>query len=442
MLRYSFNCLQRGTSLGLQTSASFELQLLEVAVRGRKVFENSWNDKATIDEQVMFLEMLEEIQLWEETGCINFLVERARDLVVRMKDERCFHQRALAVYRDILRMRHSRTGTNCSSQQREGWVAGSLVPDRNTESSSSQTLMLDEKFDEVMNIEFPDTDNDESSISIEFCFRTSQGQPSRISCELTDKFNEVSGESVSIFKKPTVIDEGVITPFDLTPDELSDTDSSAENFTDEHQTLTLENTNTRCFQLSKRDEPPLQSVLKKTAEQNGSKVFSVRDDADEKIGIVDLQVPQLLGSVPGWDFKFLTWRTVDRITYRATSIADLRSKHNVLIEGSFRKRCRYRRWLRYYGFILDTGIMLYFREGVFKKVADFRNCSNVYLKVEQCSLNIKDLHLASRVTNWIIKFDSKKVCETWYEIIFKISKNAKNEVSELHDSLLATEYYI
>jgi len=133
---------------------------------------------------------------------------------------------------------------------------------------------------------------------------------------------------------------------------------------------------------------------------------------------------------------------VDRVTYRAKSIADLRAKHNVLIEGAFKKRCRYKRWQRYYGFILDTGIMIYFREGVFKKVADFRNCSHVSLKVEQCSLDIKDLHLGSRVTNWIIKFDSKKVSKTWYEIIVKISRNAKSEVSGLHDSLLATEYYI
>jgi len=59
--RNSFKSPERGTSLGLQTSASFELQLLEVAVRGRKVFENSWNEQATIDEQVMFLEILEEI---------------------------------------------------------------------------------------------------------------------------------------------------------------------------------------------------------------------------------------------------------------------------------------------------------------------------------------------------------------------------------------------
>jgi len=131
---------------------------------------------------------------------------------------------------------------------------------------------------------------------------------------------------------------------------------------------------------------------------------------------------------------------VDGVTYRAKSIADLRRKHNVLVEGPFRKRCRYHKWKSYYGFILDTGVMIYFREGVFKKVADFRKCSNVLLKVKQCSLTIEDLQLASTVTNWIMKFASKKACITWYEIIVKILTNDKIEVSGLHDSHLETEY--
>jgi len=441
--RSSFKSPERGTSLGLQTSASYELQLLEFACRGRKAFENSRNQKGTIDEQVMFLEILEEIQLWEKVGCNKLLVERARKLVVRMKDHRSFHQRALVVYRDILFLGHSRTDTNCSLQQREGWVTDTpdpLVRFRNTDSSSSQTLTLDEQFDDVMSLELPDTDDDESSISIEFCLRTSQGKSSRISCELTEEFDEVSGGSLSIFKQSTLADEVFITPLDFTPDKLPESYSNAGNFNKGDPTLTLENRNIRCIQLCLGDEPHPQLVLKKTIEQKESKEFSDRDGADEKIDLMDVQVPQQLGSFPGRDFKFLTWWTVDGVTYRAKSITDLRRRHNVLIEGAFRKRCRYHKWKTYYGFILDTGIMLYFREGVFKKVADFRNCSHVFLKVDQCSLNIRDLHLPSRVTNWNINFADKKVCKTWYEIIVKISGYEKTEIGGLQDSLLATEY--
>jgi len=436
--RSSFKSPERGTCLGLQTSDSYELLLLEVACRGRKVFESSWNQKATIDEQVMFLEILEEIQLWEKAGCNNLLVERARKLVVRMKDHGSFHQRALVVYRDILCLGHSRTNTNFSFQKREDWVTGTsdfLLPFRNTDSSSSQTLTLDE----VMSLEFPESDDDESSISIEFCSRTTEGQPTRISYELTDKFDEVSGESLTIFKKPTVTDEVFITPFDFTPDNSPEIDSNPENFDEEDSALTPENRCIRCIQLCSGDEPPQQSVLKKTIEHEDSKEFSDRDGADENIDLVDEQVSQQLGSFPGRDFKFLTWWRVDGVTYRTKSISDLRRKHNVLIEGEFRKRCRSRKWQTYYGFMLDTGIMLYFREGVFKKVADFRNCNHV-LKAEQCRLHIKDLHLASRVTNWILKFASKRVCQTWYEIIVKISRYGKTEVYGLHDSLLASEY--
>jgi len=334
--RYSLKYPERRKSLGLQTCASFELQLLEVAVRGRKVYENSWNDQATIDEQVMFLEILEEIQLWEKIGCNKLLVERARNLVVRLKDPRSFHQRALVVYRDILCSSSSPTGTISSLQQREEWGTdppGSLVPYRNTESSYSQTLTLDEKFDEVMNLEFPDSDDDESSMSIEFYLRATQGEPGRISREQTEKFSEVSVERLSIFKKPTMIDH-------FTPGELSETISNAENFWDEDSTINLENRYIPCMQLCLGDESPPELVLKKTIEQKESKEFSDRDGADEKIDMVDVQAPQLLGSFPERDFKFPIWWTVDGVTYRAKSIADLRSKHNVLIEGAFRKRCR------------------------------------------------------------------------------------------------------
>jgi len=342
-IRYSLKSPERRTSLGLQTCASFELQLLEVAVRGRKVFENSWNGQATIHEQVMFLEILEELRLLEKVGCDKLLVERARNLVVRMKDHRSFHQRALVVYRDILCLSNSRTGTNSSLQQREEWgrdAPGSLIPHRNTESSSSESITLDEKFDEVMNLEFPDSDDDDSSMSIEFFLRATRGEPGQIFCEQTEKFNEVSVERLSIFKKPTMIDEAFATPFDFTPDELSETDSNAENFSDEDPTSNQESRRIPGIQLCLGDEPPPQSLLEETIEQKESKELSDTGGADEKIDFVDVQVPQLLGSFRERDFKFpISW-TVDGATYRAKSIADLRSKHNVLIEGAFRKRCR------------------------------------------------------------------------------------------------------
>jgi len=132
----------REMSLGLLTPISFELQLLKLAVRGRKVFEGTWNKNATIGEQVMFLEILQEIKLWENDGCSKLLLERARNLVVRMKDHRSLHQQALVVYRDLLNLRNSRTCTaDCSSfQNREGGntdFPGSLTRHRNKVSDPS-----------------------------------------------------------------------------------------------------------------------------------------------------------------------------------------------------------------------------------------------------------------------------------------------------------------
>jgi len=439
-LRYSFKYPERGASLGLQTSASYELQLMEVAVRGGKVFENTWNERATIDEQVMFLEILQEIQLWEKAECNALLVERARNLVVRMKDNKSFHRRALVVYRDILCSRHSPKGTDCSLSGRKAWIMdthGSLSPDRNKVRRSKEAFTLDEKFDQAMSIEFPVTDDDESSTSSLNCSRTVSGEPSQTSCELISKYNDVSGESLSIFKKPPVID--VITTFEFSPGELSEFDSSVENYEDEDLAIYLENINIRYTQLCLGDGslPPL--ILRQSIEQKESKEYSDREIADEKTDLQDGKSPQLLGS-PGKDLKCLIWWTVDRVTYRAKSIDDLRSSHNVLIEGTFKKRCRSRRWRSYYGIVLDSGIMIYFRNGVFKKVADFRNCTHLSLKAEQFRLKIENLRLGSRVTNWILKFSCKKTCKTWHEIVVKISRNEKTEVSGLNDALLASEY--
>jgi len=438
--RYSLKYPERGASLGLQTSASFELQLMEVAVRGGKVFENTWNEQATIDEQVMFLEILQEIQLWEKAECNTLLVERARNLVVRMKNHRSLHRRALVVYRDILCSRHPPKGTDCSLQGRKAWMMdtpGSLLPDRNKVRGSSQARTLDEKFDWAMSIEFPVTDDNESSTSSLQCSRSVSGEPSQTSCEVISKFNEVSGDSLSIFKKPAVTD--VMTPFDFSPGELSEIHSSVENYEDEELAISLENINIRYTQLCLGDESLPCVLMRQSIEQKESKEYSDRELSDEKTDLLDGKNPQLLGS-PDKDVKCLMRWTVDGVTYRAKSIDDLRSSHNVLIEGTFRKRCRSRRWQSYYGIILHSGIMIYFRKGVFKKVADFRNCSHVSLKAEQFRLNIENLRLGSRVTNWIIKFSSKKICKLWYEIILKVSRNEKMEVSGLHDALLASEY--
>jgi len=435
---HSYTLPERVKSLGLQTPISFELKLLEAAVKGRKIFESTWNEKATIYEQVMFLEILQEINVWEKDGCCKLLQDRARNLVVRLKAHKNLHQKALVVYRDFLNPKGSPTSTEYSiSQHREvKKMVSSAVPYQNELIGSSQLLTLDEKFDVVMGVEFPDTDEDGSSISKGPCSRRTPGETSP-SCELISSDGERFAESLSVFRKPPMIDEAVVTPWNFTLKELSGTDSKTRKSEGEVKSLSVANQDIRFSKVCLDDKPLPQSVLNKCFEQKESNEFSCGNDEDENMDFEREQHYQVLGNFPQKDFKFLLCWVVDTVTYRAKNPADLRNKHNVLVEGEFKKRCRSRRWRKYYGFILDTGVMIYFRKGVFKKVADFRNSTRILQKVKQCNLDIRDVYLASKPTSWSLQFDSAKICKVWHKIILKISQNNINKIDELQRSFVS-----
>jgi len=428
----------RGKCLGLETPLSFELKLLEVAVRGKKVFEGTWNEEATIYEQVMFLEILQEINLQEKEGCSKLLLDRARNLVIRMKAYKSLHQRAMVVYRDFLNLRGSLTSTEYSSShphEVKGKVSSAEAYE-NEQSKSFKMSTLDEKFDEVMAMEFPDTDWDESSVSRGPTLRKTPGETS-LSSEIL--FDEAFSESLSIFKKPTLADEAVSTPYNFTLEELSGIDSKKKKTEGKVKSLTPA---IQEIQVLVIDKPSTHSVLSKCFEQKYSKELSRGDDENDNMDFVCKQDSQVQCNIPQKDFKFVLYWVVDSVTYRAKNIVELRSKHNVLIEGKFKKRCRSRRWRNYYGFILDTGVMIYFQKGVFKKVADFRNSTRILQKVTQRTLDICNVYLASKATSWSLQFDSAKICKVWHKIILKISQKKRNEINGLQDSFVSLSEYI
>jgi len=78
--------------------------------------------------------------------------------------------------------------------------------------------------------------------------------------------------------------------------------------------------------------------------------------------------------------------------------------------------------------------MIYFNKDVFKQVADFRKSTVTIPNGKQVRLNIHDVHVASRVTNWQLKFDSAKQLDTWCETILKFSKGMKTEIDEIQES--------
>jgi len=194
---------KRRTSLGLLTSTSFELGLLEVAVKGKKTFETLWNKERAnynVNEQIIFLEILQEIKLWEKDGNSKLLVERARNQVVRIKNHKSLHNRALLVYRDFLNLSLSRDGvefgcTEC--QARESKDCPISLDDVN---STSQVLTIDEKLDDVVqSIKFREPLQEGTPTAKETSSRTPQGEPSgSSSCGIVSMFGDVSCSSTLI----------------------------------------------------------------------------------------------------------------------------------------------------------------------------------------------------------------------------------------------------
>jgi len=418
------------TSLGLSTTATFELQLLEVAVKGKKAFESCLNKESPswdIDEQVMSLEILQEIKLWEKDENCNLLLERARSLVVRMKDHRSVHQRALLIYRDFLNVSLTRSResieTSSQCQTRESTELTSTTERVSREySNSSQVQTLDEKLDEMLSIELPETVDEEPSIHIEYCSKA-QGEPSGSygsSCEVLSIFDGASCEEISIFEKPKETDEGVVTPgarfFEklLTAEESEGCDSI----------LTLGSRDSRWSKVCSKLTPGVRE----------DECYSW-DVTDVKIDLSYEQTSKTLRDFPANDFKNPIEWTIDGITYEAKSVSELRSKYDVVMEGVFKKRYKCHTWRSYYGFFFNTGVMIYFKKDVFKKAADFRRSTVTIPKGKQLRLNIHDLHVASRVTNWQLKFDSANHFNSWCETIVKFSKGLQNETDGIRQSL-------
>jgi len=425
---------KRRLSLGLLTPTSFELRLLEVALKGKKAFENLWNKESAnydVSEQIMFLEILQEVKLWENDGNSKLLVERARNQVVRTKDHKSLHNRALLVYRDLLNRSLSRdiiefSDTQCRARESYEHPAA-LVRESHHVNSLSQVLTIDEKLDDVQSIKFREPME-------ESCLRTPQGEPSASSSfELISMFGDGSCSS-SIFENPTELTEGA-TPGTRTSKKLSEMVRSSDKNEGEDSISSQDNKNNPSSQLGLKDMRRSWSALKKNLARRATTEFPIRDKADLKIDFSEKQAPQVLSNFPGEDFKCPIWWTVDKVTYEAKSIADLRRKHYILIEGSFRKRCITRTWRHYYGFFLDPGVVIYFRKGVFKKAADLRNSTLNLPNDKPCRLDIRDVIIASSLSNWLLKFDSAKHRDAWYEMVEKICKGQKDKINDLEQSL-------
>jgi len=77
------------------------------------------------------------------------------------------------------------------------------------------------------------------------------------------------------------------------------------------------------------------------------------------------------------------------------------------------------------------GVVIYFRKGSFKKFADLRNSTPSLQKDKPCRLDIRGVIIASNANNWLLKFDSRKHRDAWYETVKKITKVHKDKMNDL-----------
>jgi len=424
---------KRGTSLGLQTPTSFELQLLELALKGKRAFEAHWAKHGTkydVDEEVMCYEILQEIEIWERDENVKLLQERARKLVVRMKDTN-LHERAKVVYRDFLDIdrspredldtnlppvlqRYSVTlsdkvrGSTSSSQarQRESVECSSQIPD--IELSIFQVPSgTDEKLDvdKWVNTELPLSNEEDSSTAPKEVTQKLEGEPS-----IPSTSGDVSCEVLDIFDKPAETNEGC----KITRDE----EDLIFRISINHELSDGESIY------------PIVDTM--TPGSEGS--YQIEGMDDNKIDLCldenPWELAAQLGNFPAKDFQAsIKWK-VDKTIYKAKNLADLRSEHDVLVEGSFRKRCRTKIWRDYYGFFLATGVMIYFRREVYKKVADFRRCTVSMQNSKRYRLVVQDVYIENKKTTWPLEFSSTRHLTTWYKTIARFSKGFKNDISE------------
>jgi len=429
---------KRGTSLGLQTPTSFELKLLEVALKGKRAFEAhkaKQVSKYDVDEKVMCYEILQEIEIWESNENVKLLQDRARKLVVRMRDTN-LHKRALVVYRDFLDIdrsprqdldinpppvlqRYSVTlsdkvpGSTSSSQarQRESVECSSQIPD--IELSNAQVpSTTDEKLDvdKWVNTELPLSNEEDSSTAPKEVTQKLEGEPS-----IPSTSGDVSCEVLDIFDKPAETHEGCkITRDD---EDLIFHISINHELSDEESIYPIVDTMTPGSEYSLQIEGMDDNKM------------------DLSLGENPWELAAQLGSFPAKDFQALIKWKVDKTIYEAKNLADLRSEHDVLVEGSFRKRCRTKIWRDYYGFFLATGVMIYFRREVYKKVADFRKCTVSMQNSKRYRLVVQDVYIDNKKTTWPLEFSSTRHLTTWYKTIARFSKGFKNDISEAPLSL-------
>jgi len=169
-------------------------------------------------------------------------------------------------------------------------------------------------------------------------------------------------------------------------------------------------------QLLKKSSSEDDSYLKKHFDEK------VREQISSRVNVLSKVVEHrpagiVLDEFPGGDFqKKITWK-LDNIVHNAFNIEDLKAKHDILMQGAFEKRCKGFRWHGYYGFLLNTGVLIYFRKKrkrgmLFKKAADLRNNTVTLPNNEHFRMNV-----FTNERNWPLRFATRERLDIWIDAI-------------------------
>lgn len=152
-----------------------------------------------------------------------------------------------------------------------------------------------------------------------------------------------------------------------------------------------------------------------------SKCGENRDAVPFKSVIIKSRTTIVLDKFSAKDFKIpITWN-IGRIGYRAENMADLRSRHDILIEGAFKQSTKGYLWNNYHGFLLTSGVMLYFRSESYKAFIDFSKCT-VISDSKHLKLKVNTLSIDSKETTCLLKFSSSQHYKVWYAGIFQFTE--------------------
>jgi len=328
----------------------------------------------------MWNEILKEMEDYGKNGNLKRLEERGKDLVTRIeKSDSNLYNRVMVVYNNILERKHSQENLDDTFEK----MLNTVLP-----VSSTTDLLSPAKFSRIDGLSIFNSPIAKPKQVITF-----PNVPNKISLA------HISNKEDSLETKCRLSREEVlIVPWDLEDDLGTPRNEKTQPEMD--------------------DAKQSQHDFK---EDNREEVLDIAyDDDDLKVHYEAEKM--VLGKFPEADFKETVEWTVGQQTFKVNTIAELRRKHNVLIEGYFRKRCKGFKWCEYFGFFMNNGVMIYFRDGNFKKFADFRKSTVSKMDDKHLRLTIERVNVDSKPTGWLMEFKDFERLVFWSRKINRFCK--------------------